>query len=166
MNALKLTKGPNMKKRVLSFNYTLKDKNGQILDQSSQGPLSFLEGGQQIIPSLETEIITMLIGQKKNVKIAAKDAYGEYDNQQVIEVPKEQVAHIQIEVGGHLQVQSPAGIQILKVTEIKENSVMMDANHPLAGVDLEFDVELVDSREATSEELSHGHAHGPGGHHH
>ncbi len=166
MVTLKITKGPNMKKRVLSFNYTLKDNKGQVLDASQEGPLSFLEGQQQIIPALENEISSMLIGQKKNVKIAAADAYGVYDQAQVIDVPREQVAHIEVEVGGLVQVQSPEGIQVLKVVSMDEKIVKMDANHPLAGVDLEFDVELVDSREATAEELSHGHAHGPGGHHH
>lgn len=155
-----------MKKRVFSFNYTLKDTQGQVLDASQEGPLSFLEGQQQIIPALENEISSMLIGQKKNVKIAAADAYGEYDQNQVIDVPREEVAHIEVEVGGLVQVQSPQGIQVLKVVSMDEKNVKMDANHPLAGVDLEFDVELVDSREATAEELSHGHAHGPGGHHH
>lgn len=155
-----------MKKRVLSFNYTLKDNQGQVLDSSNDGPLSFLEGHQQIIPALEAEVLSMLIGQKKNVKIAAADAYGDYDQEQVIDVPREQVAHINVEVGGLVQVQSPQGVQVLKVIGMDDKHVKMDANHPLAGVDLEFDVELVDSREATAEELTHGHAHGPGGHHH
>jgi FKBP-type peptidyl-prolyl cis-trans isomerase SlyD len=166
MVALNITKGPAMKKRVISFNYTLKDPNGQILDSSNEGPLSFLEGQQQIIPALESELISMLIGQKKNVKITAANAYGEYDENQVIDVPRAELSHIELEVGGLVQVQSPSGIQVLKIVEMDDSNVTMDANHPLAGVDLEFDVELVDSREATAEELSHGHAHGPGGHQH
>lgn len=155
-----------MKKRVLSFNYTLKDSKGQILDQSNDGPLSFLEGSQQILPVLETEILTMLIGQKKNVKLAAKDAYGEHEPSMVLDVPKKEVAHLNVEVGGFVQLQTPQGVQVLKIANVTEETVTMDGNHPLAGVDLDFDVELIDSREASTEEVAHGHAHGPGGHHH
>ncbi len=155
-----------MNKRVLSFNYTLKDTKGQVLDASTDGPLAFLEGAQQIIPALEEQIKTMLIGQKKNVKLAAKDAYGEVEPKMVMDVPKKEVAHLNIEVGSFLQLQLQDSIKVVRITKITDDSVTMDGNHPLAGQDLEFDVELVDSREATKEEMAHGHAHGPGGHHH
>jgi FKBP-type peptidyl-prolyl cis-trans isomerase SlyD len=155
-----------MKRRVLSFNYTLKDTKGQVLDASTDGPLAFLEGAQQIIPALEDELKGMLIGQKKNVKLAAKDAYGEVEAKMVMDVPKKEVAHLQIEVGSFLQLQLQDSIKVVRITKITDDTVTMDGNHPLAGQDLEFDVELVDSREASNEELAHGHAHGAGGHHH
>ena len=155
-----------MKRRVLSFNYTLKDTKGQVLDASTDGPLAFLEGAQQIIPALEEQLKGMLIGQKKNVKLAAKDAYGDVESKMIMDVPKKEVAHLQIEVGSFLQLQLQDSIKVVRVAKITDDTVTLDGNHPLAGQDLEFDVELVDSRDASNEELAHGHAHGPGGHHH
>ncbi len=166
MDALSKTMESAMKRRVLSFNYTLKDTKGQVLDASTDGPLAFLEGAQQIIPALEEQISGMLIGQKKNVKLAAKDAYGEVEAKMVMDVPKKEVAHLQIEVGSFLQLQLQDSVKVVRITKITDDTVTLDGNHPLAGQDLEFDVELVDSRDASNEELAHGHAHGPGGHHH
>jgi FKBP-type peptidyl-prolyl cis-trans isomerase SlyD len=155
-----------MKRRVLSFNYTLKDTQGQVLDQSSDGPLSFLEGAGQIIPALEDAIKNLPIGGSKVVKLKAKDAYGEPDPKMVMDVPKKELAHLQIEVGSFLQLQLQNQVKVVRVTEITDDKVVLDGNHPLAGVDLEFDITMSDSREATAEEMAHGHAHGPGGHHH
>ena len=155
-----------MKRRVLSFNYTLKDTQGQVLDSSTDGPMAFLEGAGQIIPALEDQLKGMLIGQKKNVKLAAKDAYGEMEPKMVMDVPKQELAHLQIEVGAFLQLQLQDRVKVVRVTKIGDETVTLDGNHPLAGQDLEFDVELTDSRDATPEELAHGHAHGVGGHHH
>jgi FKBP-type peptidyl-prolyl cis-trans isomerase SlyD len=153
-------------KRIISFNYTLKDDKGQVLDASTEGPLAFLEGTQQIIPALEAQIKDMTAGEKKNVKIKAVDAYGEFNEAMTMKVPKEELAHLQIEVGGFLQLQLANEVKVVKVAAIEEKEVTLDANHPLAGQDLEFDIEMVEVRAATPEELSHGHAHGPGGHHH
>jgi FKBP-type peptidyl-prolyl cis-trans isomerase SlyD len=155
-----------MKRRVLSFNYTLKDTKGQVLDASNEGPLAFLEGGQQIIPKLEEELKGMLIGQKKHVKLAAKDAYGEVEPKMMMDVPKAEVAHLQIQEGSFLQLQLQDQVKVVRVAKIGDDTVTLDGNHPLAGQDLEFDVELVDARDASPEELAHGHAHGAGGHHH
>jgi len=166
MDALIVFWEPSMKRRVLSFNYTLKDTKGQVLDASNDGPLAFLEGAQQIIPALEEQISGMLIGQKKNVKLAAKDAYGEVEAKMVMDVPKKEVAHLQIEVGSFLQLQLQDSVKVVRIAKITDDTVTLDGNHPLAGQDLEFDVELVDSRDASNEELAHGHAHGVGGHHH
>lgn len=154
------------KKRILSINYTLRDSAGQVLDSSTEGPLSFLEGSGQIIPALEEEVISMLIGQKKNVKLPAAKAYGLPQANMVMDVPKAEVAHLKIEVGSFLQLDLGEQMKVVRVTNITENHVTLDGNHPLAGQDLEFDIELADSREATAEEMAHGHAHGPGGHHH
>lgn len=153
-------------RRVVSFNYTLKDNKGQILDQSGEGPLAFLEGAGQIIPALETAIVNMPIGATKNVKLAAADAYGMPDAKMCMDVPREELAHLKVEEGTFLQLQLQDSVKVVRVTKISEKAVTLDGNHPLAGVDLEFDVEIVDVRPATTEELSHGHAHGPGGHHH
>lgn len=155
-----------MKPKVISFNYTLKDSQGQVLDASNGGPLAFLEGSHQIIPALEEQLKTMLIGQKKSVKLAATEAYGLVEPKMIMDVPKADVAHLQVEVGSFLQLQLSDSMKVVRVTQVSDEKVTLDGNHPLAGQDLEFDVEMVDLRDATEEELKHGHAHGAGGHQH
>lgn len=155
-----------MSKRVISFNYTLRDSSGNVLDQSADAPLAFLEGAGQIIPALEAEILGMLIGQKKVVKLEAKDAYGLPEEKMKMDVPKAELAHLNVEEGSYLQLQLQDRVKVVRVVKITEETVTLDGNHPLAGQDLVFDVEMVDSRKATLDEMAHGHAHGPGGHHH
>jgi FKBP-type peptidyl-prolyl cis-trans isomerase SlyD len=150
----------------MAFNYTLKDNEGKVLDQSNEGPLLFLEGAGQIIPALEEQIINMPIGAKKNVKLEAKDAYGVPDSKMTMDVPKEELAHIKIEIGSFLQLQLQDSVKVVRVTNISDATVTLDGNHPLAGVDLEFEIEVKDVRPATKDEMAHGHPHGPGGHHH
>jgi len=152
--------------RVITFSYTLKNSQGEVLDSSFDGPMSFLTGVGQIIPKLEEELTRMLIGQKKQVKLAAADAYGLPDDKMVMEVPKADLEHLKIEEGTFLQLNLGDQLKVVRIAKINPESVILDGNHPLAGQDLEFDVELVNSREATQEETSHGHAHGPGGHNH
>jgi FKBP-type peptidyl-prolyl cis-trans isomerase SlyD len=156
----------NTQRKVLTFNYTLKDAQGQIIDESSEGPMAFLEGAQQIIPALETELLGMLIGIKKTVKLTAEQAYGAVDPKMVMEVPKEELAHLQTEVGSFLQLQLENQVKVVRVANIGETHITLDGNHPLAGQNLEFEVEVVSSREATKEEMAHNHAHGHGGVHH
>lgn len=156
-----------MKRRVFAFNYVLKGVDGQILDISEAGePLAFLEGTGQIIPKLEEEIISMAGGDKKVVKLAAKDSYGEVDPKMTMQVPKEELAHLQIELGAYLQLNLGEQTKVVRVADIGEKVITLDGNHPLAGVDLVFDIEMVATREATAEELQHGHAHGATGHGH
>lgn len=153
-------------KKVISFNYVLKDSKGQVLDSSEGEPMAFLTGVGQIIPALEDQLVGMLIGSQKTVNLAAKDAYGENDPKMIIEVPKSELAHLQIEEGAFLQLNLGQQLKVVRVSKITDEKVTLDGNHPLAGQDLVFDVEMVNSREATAEEVAHGHAHGPGGHHH
>lgn len=149
-------------KRVLAFNYVLKGPGGNILDASEKGqPLPFLEGAGQIIPKLEEEIKDLNEGDKKNVKLAAKDAYGEVRENMFMDVPKEELAHLpQLEIGAHLRLELGQGAHIVRISKISDTHVTLDGNHPLAGQDLEFDVEMVLVREATTEEVLHGHPHG------
>lgn len=149
-------------RRVLAFNYVLKGPDGNIIDASEKGqPLPFLEGAGQIIPKLEEEIKGLHEGDKKVVKIAAKDAYGEVRDNMFMEVPKEELAHLpQLEVGSHLRLELSGGAHIVRVSKITDTHVTLDGNHPLAGQDLEFDIEMVLVREATTEEVLHGHPHG------
>ncbi|KYG67008.1 peptidylprolyl isomerase [Bdellovibrio bacteriovorus] len=149
-------------KRVLAFNYVLKGPDGTVLDASERGqPLPFLEGTGQIIPKLEDEIKDLKEGDKKIVKIKAADAYGEVKDNMFMEVPKEELAHLpQLDIGAHLRLELPQGAHIVKVSKISDTHVTLDGNHPLAGQDLEFDIEMVLIREATTDEVLHGHPHG------
>jgi FKBP-type peptidyl-prolyl cis-trans isomerase SlyD len=155
--------------RVIAFNYTLKNNQGDVLDKSETNqPLPFLEGRQQIIPALEAIVVTMSEGDKKNIAIKAADAYGDFRKDMIMDVPKEELAHLQISVGSHLQLQLGEGVRVVKITNISDAHVTLDGNHPLAGVDLTFDIEIMLIREATADEVIHGHAHGLHGtaHHH
>lgn len=155
--------------KVVTFNYTLKDDEGTVLDSTvNKDPLTFISGTSQILPKLEDALGEMLIGGKKIVKIGAAEAYGEYDEKAVQNIKKEQFpADAKVEVGVRYVANSPEGGQMpFVIKEVKEKDVAVDFNHPLAGKDLEFDVELIDIRDATAEEIQHGHVHSPGGHHH
>ena len=155
--------------KVISFNYTLKDDQGTVIESTiNKRPLTFMSGQNQIIPKLENALNGMLIGGKKNIKVDAVEAYGEYDEKAIQNINKEQFpAEAKLEVGMTYLANSPEGKQVpFTITDVKEKDITVDFNHPLAGKDLEFDVELVDIRDATPEEISHGHVHGPGGHHH
>ena len=159
----------NTETRVIAFNYILKNSTGELLDASEPNqPMPFLEGMQQIIPALESVLVKMSEGDKTNVALAAKDAYGEFRQDMIMEVPKEELAHLKIELGTHLQLQLQNQMRVVKVAKMTESHVTLDGNHALAGVDLVFDVEVVLIRQATSEEMQHGHAHGLHGqaHHH
>ena len=155
--------------KVVTMNYTLKDDQGNVIQTTNnKEPFRFMSGNKQILPKLEEEIDTMIIGSKKNVKIPADEAYGEYSKQAVQQVKKDNFpADVDLKVGMEFVANSPEGQQMpFVVKEIKNEEVTVDFNHPLAGKDLEFDVELIDVRDATLEEIQHGHAHGPGGHNH
>ena len=153
--------------RVIAFNYVLKNAQGDLLDASEPNqPMPFMEGKQQIIPALEAILIKMLEGDKQSIQLSAKEAYGEFRSDMMMTVPKEELAHIKLEVGSFLQLQLDQQVKVVKVIKIDENHVTLDGNHPLADVDLVFDVEVVLVRQATAEELSHGHVHGLHGHEH
>jgi FKBP-type peptidyl-prolyl cis-trans isomerase SlyD len=153
--------------RVIAFNYVLKSSQGEILDASEPNqPMPFLEGRQQIIPALEAELIKLSEGDKKTVNLKASDAYGDFREDMLMDVPKEELAHLKIELGSHLQLQLENQMRVVKVSKITETHVTLDGNHPLAGVDLVFDIEVMLIRQATQDELQHGHAHGLHGHAH
>ncbi len=157
-------------KRVLAFNYVLKGPTGEILDQSEKNqPLPFLEGSGQILPKLEEQILDMKEGDKKNVKLSPADAYGDIRDNMFMEVPKEELAHLpELAIGVHLRLELGEGAHIVRITKVSDSHVTLDGNHPLAGQPLEFDIEMSLVREATAEELQHGHphgVHGDAGHH-
>ncbi|ACD67103.1 MAG TPA: peptidylprolyl isomerase [Sulfurihydrogenibium sp.] len=155
-------------RKVVSFEYTLKDKEtGEVIDASAGQPLTFLTGVGEIIPGLESRMYGMKEGEKRTIEVLAEEAYGPSDPNLIQKVPREYFQGIQLERGLPLQAQTPEG-QIINmvVVDFDDNTVTVDLNHPLAGVDLVFEVEVVNVREATPDEILHGHAHGAGGHHH
>ncbi len=151
-----------MGNRVISFHYTLTNPAGEKLDSSDGGePLMYMEGGGQIIPGLETELAKLTTGDKRQLVIKADDAYGPHDPQNVIEVPLDKMPAKNVKVGDRFQSSQNQGMP-LTVTKITSSHVTLDANHPLAGVDLTFNVEVTAMRDATPEEMQHGHSHGGG----
>lgn len=165
MSSLELV-GKNM---VVSFHYTLKNSSGEILDSSSEGePLSYLHGYSQIVPGLEAALFGKGTGAKFQVVVQPAEGYGEREEEMVLSVPKaEWTLPAHVGAGEIVELSSPEGEVIPAViVEINEDVVVLDANHPLAGQALHFDVELIGVRAATQEELDHGHAHGEGGHQH
>lgn len=153
---------------VVQIHYTLKNDAGDVLD-SSQGadPLAYLQGHGNLISGLESALEGKQAGDKLNVSIAPKDAYGERDESLIQDVPRSAFQGVdQVEVGMQFHADSNHGPRLVTVTKVSDKTVTVDGNHPLADQTLHFDVQIIEVRAATTEELSHGHVHGPGGHHH
>lgn len=144
------------KDKVVQIHYTLTDSNGIQLD-SSEGkePLEYIQGNNMLISGLEAKIEGTEAGEKFTVTIPAKEAYGEYDDRLLLEVPRKQFDYDgDIEIGMPFQAMSPnGGMMIVHVVNVTDENVTVDGNHELAGKDLTFDVEIVSVRDATQEEL-------------
>ena len=152
------------KDSAVSFNYTLKDAEGNVIDQSQGEPLVYLHGHSHIIPGLESQLEGKTVGDKLTAVVEPADAYGEYQEQAVQEIPRDNFQGVDdIQPGMQFQSQAEGQMMLVTVKDVKDDVVVVDANHPLAGKQLTFDVEVVDVRDATEEELSHGHVHGAGG---
>lgn len=153
--------------QVVSFHYTLTDENGTVIDKSEGQPLVYLHGAGNIIPGLENALTGKNVGDKLIVNVTAAEGYGEYNPEMVQEVPRNMFQGVDdITAGMQFQAQTDDGIQVVTVKDVTDENVIVDANHPLAGQNLNFDVEIIDIRDASQEELDHGHVHGAGGHHH
>ena len=154
-----MSKIENNKVARVHYTGTLPD-TGEIFD-SSEGrePLTFLVGHRQMIPGFERELMGVAAGDKVEFTLSAEDAYGNHNPDAVQQVPKDMFGGITPEIG--MTLMSDMGP--FRVTEIGEDVVTVDFNHALAGKSLTFNVEVVEIRDATEEEISHGHAHGPGG---
>ena len=159
---------PIAQNSVVSIHYTLKDDAGEIIDSSASGdPLTYLHGHGNLVTGLERALDGKSVGDKLHVKLAPAEGYGEYDDGLVQKVPRRALKGINnIKVGMRLQAQTEHGPRAVTVTQLVGDMVTLDGNHPLAGQPLNFDIEITDIRDATEEELEHGHVHGPGGHHH
>jgi FKBP-type peptidyl-prolyl cis-trans isomerase SlyD len=156
------------KNRVVQIHYTLKDDQGEVLDSSAgQSPLPYIHGVGALIPGLEKQLLGKEAGDKLTTVIPPAEGYGEYDEDHVFIVPADEFeGDDELEEGMQVQIDTEDGPAIAIVTKIDGDEVTLDLNHPLAGISLHFDVEVVEVREATSQELEHGHVHTPGAHQH
>ena len=155
--------------KVVTMNFTLTDDLGNVLDTTDQGgPFSYISGNGMVLPKLEEAVNGMIIGTKKSLKLSAADGYGNYNEEALQVVGKENFPEdFVLEVGMEYMASNPDGVQMpFIITNVDGEEITIDFNHPLAGKNLNFDIELVDVRDATAEELNHGHVHGTGGHHH
>lgn len=153
---------------VVTLHYTLKDNDGNVIDQSDDGSFLYLHGAMNIIPGLENALAGKAAGEEVSVTVSPEEGYGIKDPERIQDVPKEMFENSgEIEVGLQFHAESPdGGAVVVTVVEVKDDVVVIDGNHALAGVDLNFDVKVIEVREASEEEIQHGHVHGPHGHHH
>lgn len=153
---------------VAAINYTLTNVDGEVIDSSEgRDPLFYLHGHMNLIQGLEKELENKVVGDKFKAVIAPEDAYGLYDETRVQTVGREMFQGVdEVAPGMQFQANTDKGQEIITVTKVDGNFVTIDSNHALAGETLTFDVEVMEVRKASKEELQHGHVHGPGGHHH
>ncbi len=148
-------------KSVVTIHYTLTDDAGEVLDDSRDGdPMIYLHGASNIIPGLEKELTGKITGATLKVTVSPEDGYGEHSPEAIQKVPRSNFEGVEdIQPGMQFQTESPEGVQVIVVTEVSDTEVTIDANHPLAGKTLHFDVSVEGVRDATPEEIDHGHAH-------
>lgn len=153
---------------VVAFHYTLTNDAGEVLDSSEgRDPLTYLHGAGNIIPGLEKQLEGRTNGDKLTVAVEPSEGYGEVQPALVQEVPRDAFQGVEeVQPGMQFQAQTQEGPLMVTVTKVEGDTVTVDGNHPLAGEKLNFDVEITEVREATEDEVSHGHVHGEGGHEH
>lgn len=154
---------------VVSLAYDLRDSDGELIDSAGEDePLEFIQGYGHIIPGLESELYGLAIGDERDLVIEAANAYGEYDDENITEVPRSLFPlEMEIEVDMPVELETDDDdVMEAFIAEINDETVVLDLNHPLAGVELHFHVKVVGLREASPEEIDHRHVHGAGGHSH
>ena len=153
---------------VASFNYTLTNAAGEIIDTSEgRSPLAYLHGAGNIVPGLENALTGRSVGDKFDVAVAPEEGYGPRHEQLIQLVPREAFHGVDtLEPGMQFEAQGGQGPMLVTVTKVDADNVTVDGNHPLAGETLHFAIEVAAVRAASEEELEHGHVHGAGGHHH
>ena len=151
------------KNKVAGIHYTLRDNSGNILDTSDgRDPLYYLHGAGNLIAGMEEGLEGKSEGDKLELKISPSKGYGEKDPTMTQKVPRSSFGEQEVKKGMKFSTDRGA---VVTVTDVGLDSITVDANHPLAGVELNFAVEVMEVRNATNEEIQHGHVHGPGGHH-
>ncbi len=149
------------KNKVVSLEYTLKLESGEVVDESHGEPIVYLHGAGQLIPGLEKGMEGMSIGEERDITVSPEDAYGQIDENAIQEIPRSAFGDNPVEVGMKFYADFGEGHNVpFYVKEVKEESVVVDFNHPLAGETLYFHVKVVDIRDATPDEIEHGHVHG------
>ena len=151
--------------KVVIMHYSVSDSEGTLIDSSyDHQPLAVIQGTGYLIPGLENALAGREAGDKFEVDVKAEEAYGERHDGFVQSLPKDMFAGIEdLDVGSQLRASTDEGEQTVIVIDISDDEITVDGNHPLAGIDLSFDVEVIEVRDATEEELAHGHVHGEGG---
>jgi FKBP-type peptidyl-prolyl cis-trans isomerase SlyD len=150
---------------VVSMHYTLTSPDGEVLDSSDgKAPLDYLHGHGNIIPGLEKQLEGKAVGDKLIAEVPAAEAYGDRNPDLMVKAQRSQFPEgVDLQPGMQFQAQTPQGPRVAKIAEVIGDEITVDTNHPLAGVDLKFDVEIMNIREAKSEEITHGHVHAEGG---
>lgn len=153
---------------VISFHYTLRDEAGKVLETSIGGqPATYLHGAKNIIPGLESGMVGREAGESFTATVSPEQGYGQRDPAKAQRVPIKHLAFTgKLRPGAVVQLSTSDGMRTVTVVKAGRHTADIDTNHPLAGQTLVFDIEVVEVRAASAEELAHGHAHGPGGHHH
>jgi FKBP-type peptidyl-prolyl cis-trans isomerase SlyD len=152
--------------KAVTIGYTLKDDEGNVLD-SSEGrePLIYLHGAGNLVPGLEKALEGKEPGEALSVTVSPEEGYGPRDESNIRNIPIRKLPDGKAKVGMRYRIQTDDGQMVALVTAVRGDFATIDANHPLAGMTLHFEVQVVGVRDATAEELGHGHVHGPGGHH-
>jgi len=149
---------------VVTLHYTVKTTDGDVIDSSADSePLAFMQGSQFMIQGLEDALYGKQKGEKFELSVEPEKAYGLRHDQLVQEVPAEMFEDMNVEVGMSFRATTDDGEQSVTIIDKTDTTVTVDGNHPLSGMSLNFDVEVVDVREATAQEIEHGHVHGAGG---
>ena len=149
---------------VVTKHYTVSTTDGTQIDSSRDGePMVHLQGSQYLIQGLENALTDKVKGDSFVVAVTSEEAYGERHEQLVSNVPKAMFGDNEVKVGMTFRANTDDGEQTVMIIDETEDEVVVDGNHPLAGMDLSFDVEILDVRAATEDEIAHGHAHAPGG---
>ena len=156
------------KDSVVTMHYALKNDKGEDLG-SSQGhePMAYIHGHDNLVPGLEKELTSKKTGDKISAVVSPEEGYGVRKEDGIKKIDKDRFeGDEEISVGMQIQIDMEGELSVATVTDIGKKEITLDLNHPLAGVTLHFEIEIIDVRDATEEELSHGHVHGPGGHQH
>jgi FKBP-type peptidyl-prolyl cis-trans isomerase SlyD len=155
--------------KVVSIHYTLRDEDGLVLDSSvGSDPLDYLHGARNIVPGLETGLLGKEVGARVELRLPPEEGYGPHDPKGIQRVPREAFPdEIELVPDMQFSAEDESGESVtVRIVGVEGDVVTIDQNHPLAGKVLCFDVTIEKIRDATLEEMSHGHPHGPGGHHH
>jgi len=153
------------KNNVVVMHYAVSDSEGTLIDSSYEDkPMAIIQGTGYLIPGLDDALIGHSAGDTFEVAVACEDAYGERHDDYVQTVPREVLAGVEdLSLGTQLRATTDDGEQTVIVIDVQDDVITVDGNHPLSGLDLSFDVEVIEVREATADELEHGHVHAEGG---